>query len=79
MRKTLSFLGGLIVGAITGGSIAILLAPKSGPELQQEIQAYVEHLIEEGKNAADARRRELEEQLEAFKQGRPLPSSPSKT
>jgi gas vesicle protein len=79
MRKALSFLEGLVVGAITGGSIAILLAPKSGPELQQDIQAYVDHLVEEGRNAAEARRQELEEQLDAFKQGRPLPPTPSES
>ncbi len=74
MRKTLSFLGGLLVGAVTGGGIALLLAPESGPELQQEIQDYIDHLIEEGKHAAETQRLEMEEQLEAFKRGRPLPS-----
>ena len=74
MRKALSFLGGVIFGAAAGGTVALLLAPKSGPELQQDIQDYIDHLVEEGKIAAEARRREMEEQLEAFKQGRPLPS-----
>ena len=77
MRKTFSFLGGLILGVITGGTVALLLAPESGPELQREIQAYMDHLIEEGKMAADARRREMEQQLDAFKRGHPLPSTSS--
>jgi gas vesicle protein len=79
MRKTFSFLGGLILGLITGGSVALLLAPESGPELQREIKDYVDHLIEEGKMAADARRREMEQQLDAFKRGRPVPSTTSET
>lgn len=76
MRKTLSFLGGLLLGAATGGGVALLLTPKSGPELQQEVQDYIDHLIKEGQRAAEARRLEMEQQLEAFKRGRPLPSQP---
>ncbi|MGC9356575.1 MAG: YtxH domain-containing protein [Anaerolineae bacterium] len=75
MRKTLSFLGGLMLGLVTGGGLGLLLAPSSGPELQEQIQEYVEHLIEEGQTAAEARRLEMEAQLEAFKQGRPLSGS----
>jgi len=72
MRKVLSFLVGLMSGVIVGGGLAIIFAPRSGPELQQEIQRNIDRLIEEGKSAADARRIELETQLESFKQGRPI-------
>ncbi|MDX9953674.1 MAG: YtxH domain-containing protein [Anaerolineae bacterium] len=74
MRKTLSFIAGLLVGVVTGGSLALLLAPVPGPELQHRAQDYFNRLIEEGKAAAEARRAELETQLEAFKQGKPLGS-----
>jgi gas vesicle protein len=60
-----------------GGGAALLFAPKSGPELQEDIQAYVDQLVEEGKKAADVRRQDLEQQLDAFKQGRPLPEANS--
>jgi gas vesicle protein len=59
---------------VAGGALALLFAPASGQELQQQIQEHVDQLIEEGKAAAEARRLELEAQLEAFKQGRPLTS-----
>ncbi|MBN1262247.1 MAG: YtxH domain-containing protein [Anaerolineae bacterium] len=72
MRKALSFIAGLFAGVATGGVIAFLFAPESGPELQQQIRDYVNHLIEEGQAAAEARRLELETQLEAFKQGKPI-------
>jgi len=72
MRKALSFVAGLMIGIVTGGSLALLLTPTPGPELQRRAQEYVQRLIEEGKAAAEARRAEMETQLEAFKQGKPL-------
>jgi gas vesicle protein len=72
MRKVFSFLVGLMSGMIVGGGLAIIFTPKSGSELQQEIQRNIDRLIAEGKSAADARRIELETQLESFKQGRPI-------
>jgi gas vesicle protein len=72
MRKVFSFLVGLMSGMIVGGGLAIIFAPKSGSEFQQEIQRNIDRLIQEGRTAADARRIELETQLESFKQGRPI-------
>ncbi len=72
MRRIASFLAGLLVGAVVGAAAAILLAPYSGPELQERTRARVQGLIEEGRRAASARRAELEAQLEAFKRGAPV-------
>ena len=72
MRKTISFLIGVFSGAIVGAVVAILLAPSSGQELQEQMRARVQGLIEEGRRAAAARRAELETQLEAFKRGAPV-------
>jgi len=72
MQKNISFLMGVLSGAIVGAVIAILLAPRSGDELQGQMRARVQELIEEGRRAAAARRSELESQLEAFKRGAPV-------
>ena len=72
MRKFMVFLVGLVIGLWTGGILAILFAPQAGAVLQKRIRTGVERLVEEGKLAAEARRLELEEQLESFKQGRPI-------
>ena len=72
MRKFMAFLAGLVIGLLTGGVLAILFTPQSGAMLQQNIREGVDKLVEEGKTAAEARRQELEEQLESFKQGRPI-------
>jgi gas vesicle protein len=76
MRRVLMFIAGLLVGAWIGGIIALLFAPESGAELQLRIREGVEQLVEEGKTAAEVRRHELEEQLESFKQGRPITLQP---
>ena len=72
MRKIISFLAGLLAGAVVGAAAAILLAPYSGRELQEQVRTRVQALMEEGKRAAAARRAELEAQLEAFKRGTPV-------
>ena len=72
MRKTISFLIGLLSGAAVGVVAALLLAPYSGSELQEQVRTRVQELIEEGRRAAAARRTELEVQLEAFKRGTPV-------
>jgi gas vesicle protein len=72
MRKLGIFLAGLIVGLWTGGMLSLLFTPQSGAALQKRIREGVDRLVEEGKSAAETRRLELEEQLESFKQGRPI-------
>jgi gas vesicle protein len=72
MRKIVSFLAGLLAGAVVGAAAAILLAPHSGSELQEQVRSRVQGLVEEGRRAAAARRAELEAQLEAFKRGTPV-------
>lgn len=72
MRKFIGFLAGLLCGALVGAVLGILLAPYGGAELRERIRSWVQVLIEKGREAAAARRAELEAQLEAFKQGRPV-------
>ncbi|MCS7177692.1 MAG: YtxH domain-containing protein [Anaerolineae bacterium] len=72
MRKVLGFLAGLLCGALVGALLGILLAPYAGAESRARLWSWVQMLIEKGQEAAAARRAELEAQLEAFKQGRPV-------
>ena len=72
MRKFVSFLAGVLAGAVVGVAAALLLAPYSGPQLQEKMRARVQDLVKEGKRAASARRAELEAQLEVFKRGKPV-------
>ena len=72
MRKFLVFLAGFLAGLWIGGLMSVLFAPEAGSELQDRIRKGVEKLVEEGKAAAETRRQDLEEQLESFRQGRPI-------
>jgi gas vesicle protein len=74
MRKLFGFLTGVLAGAVVGAVAALLLAPYPGSELQDRVRTRIEELIEEGKRAADARRAELQAELESFKRGVPAAS-----
>ena len=67
MRGVLSFLSGAALGLVVGASLAILLAPSSGDELRKQMQERAERIQLEVKQAAEARRRELEQQLESLR------------
>jgi gas vesicle protein len=72
MRKTISFFAGVLAGALVGSVAALLLTPESGSELQLRIRTRAQRLIEEGRQAAAARRAEMEAQFESFKRGTPI-------
>ena len=63
MNKTISFLNGVFIGAIVGALLALLLTPKSGRDLREELKREVEDILAEGRRAAEQRQRELEAQL----------------
>jgi len=63
MRKILAFAAGAMCGAIVGAVAALLLAPMSGSEMQEQARKRVEDVMAEGRKAAEQRRAELEKQL----------------
>ena len=71
MNKFINFVAGASLGAIFGATVAILLAPVSGEELQAQIKSQVEQTQLEVKTAASDRRAELEEQLSTLREPRP--------
>ena len=67
MRKTLAFVYGSVLGALVGATIALLLTPYSGTELRSQVEDRALYLKTELKQAAAARRVELERQLAALR------------
>ncbi len=67
MRGIVRFVNGLVLGAIVGGLVALLFAPRKGRETQQLIQDRVESIMAEGQEAAETRRLELTERFESLK------------
>jgi len=70
MRQAFRFLTGAIIGGLIGLLVALLLAPASGEELRHQMRSRVAGLQAELKDAASARRAELERQLARLRQPR---------
>ncbi len=70
MKGFFRFLHGMIWGLAIGAILALLWTPKSGQKLRQAIMDYVNYIIEEGRRAGEARRRELEQEFEQMRRGR---------
>ncbi len=64
MNRMLSFLTGAALGAVFGAGIAILLAPMSGEDLQNQIRTRVTEIQDDVQQAASEKRAELEAQLQ---------------
>jgi gas vesicle protein len=67
MRRIFGFLIGVIVGGLVGGTIALLLAPESGDELRAEIRSRGENFFSDVRHAADERKIELRQKLDAMR------------
>jgi gas vesicle protein len=67
MNKVFSFLIGAMMGALVGGTVAILLAPSSGEELREQIGERTIQLTDDIKSVAAERRAELERELAALR------------
>ena len=63
MQKTLSFLAGAVLGAMTGATLAVLFAPAPGKTIREDLRSRVQKVSEDMKQAAETRRLELEAQL----------------
>jgi gas vesicle protein len=63
MRQFFMFLMGALMGALVGATLALLLTPVPGKDLQSQMQERVQFIQSEVKNAAAARRADLEQQL----------------
>ncbi len=71
MRQMFGFLIGIMVGALVGSTVALLLAPESGARLRNEIRSRGEGFFAEVRHAAESRRIELTERLDALRAPRP--------
>lgn len=67
MRRIIGFLIGIVVGALVGSTVALLLAPDSGEKLRNELRTRGDGLIADVRHAAEERRIELTDRLEALK------------
>jgi gas vesicle protein len=71
MKKMLSFMSGVMMGAVFGATLALLFAPSSGDDLRMRVREEADRVQEEVKKAAAERRAELEAQLDAMRAPQP--------
>jgi gas vesicle protein len=76
MEKTISFVGGFIMGAMIGAAVAVFMAPQSGEEFQKLIRERLDAVAQEGRRAAAERRAELEAQFAQARQFQRPSASP---
>jgi gas vesicle protein len=70
MRRFTSYLTGSLCGALVGAVAALLLAPYSGEELRQRTRERLGTFRDDVREAYDARREQLESELEALRRPR---------
>jgi len=68
MRRFLALFAGLLTGALVGGVLALLFAPGSGKNMQQQISDTIDRFTGEIRQAAEERRQDLESELEKLRQ-----------
>ncbi len=68
MRRFVSLIAGLLTGALVGGVVALLFAPSSGKNFQQQVADSIDRLVGQVRQAADERRMDLENELEKLRQ-----------
>ncbi|MCA9874439.1 MAG: YtxH domain-containing protein [Anaerolineales bacterium] len=64
MNKVFSFSAGAICGALVGGVLVLLFTPASGEDLLQAANDRWQAALNEGRQAMEQRRRELESQFQ---------------
>lgn len=73
MNKFGSFVFGVLLGALTGGVLATLLAPTSGQVLREKLQDHYQAIRSEVNEASAQKTKELREEL-ARMQKREIPT-----
>ena len=67
MRRMFGFLIGIAVGALVGGTIAMLLAPESGENLRAQLRDRGQNFFDDVRHAADERKIELRHRLDTLR------------
>ncbi|HEY4693448.1 MAG TPA: YtxH domain-containing protein [Bellilinea sp.] len=68
MRRFVALIAGLLTGALVGGIVALMFAPSSGKNFQQQIGDSIDRLVGQVRQAADERRMDLEYELHKLRQ-----------
>lgn len=71
MQRTLSYLAGVVTGALVGATLMVLFTPASGETVRSDLRNRVDGMLGQMKDAAQTRRAEMEAQLASLRQPKP--------
>ncbi len=72
MHRLGSYFLGAVLGGLIGAGVGLLLAPKSGPAIRNDINEYTQQVKRDVRNAAEQRRVELRQELDRLRVPEPL-------
>lgn len=72
MHRLGSYFLGAVLGGLIGAGVGLLLAPKSGPAIRNDISEYTQQVKRDVRNAAEQRRVELRQELDRLRVPEPL-------
>jgi hypothetical protein len=72
MSRFVMYVFGAVLGGLVGGSVGLLLAPKPGRALRDDISDYTQYVKKEVRQASNQRRVELEEELSRLREPEPM-------
>ena len=67
MRKFLSMLFGLSIGAAIGALLVTFFSPVSSSEFRDNLEAHYQRALEAGRKASSERRADLEQELDELR------------
>lgn len=67
MKKLTSLFLGILSGALTGATLALLFAPSSGEQLKRQLSDGFDQMVQDVRQAATDRRQELEIELDKLR------------
>jgi len=69
VNKLLSFIAGVMCGAVVGATAALLMAPAPGQTLRADVAQRWEDALNEARKAMEATRRDLQVQFDQMQRG----------
>jgi gas vesicle protein len=70
MRRFMTFVSGIVCGALVGSVVVLLVAPESGKELRERLADRFAGFRDEIKRAYESRMAQMESELEALGQSK---------
>ena len=68
MSRVFRVMGGMLLGTTMAAGLVLLFTPQSGDDTRRMIEERIQAILDEGRQAAEMRRLELQTEFETLKQ-----------